>query len=321
MDNTKALKNITILLLFIFALGLSSCVSRVSIPDEEKPMLVIDLKMLRGSDNIYATVSTSNNLNGTYKIEHPEDVVITVKDITSDNFSNFVYNPETKVYEYSENEDILIPNKNLRLEAEIKGSEIPKVTAQSKVPRANNLVETELVSSSRHIDSQGLEFWQGKIKFNLKNLNTKESLFYQLNFSEKLQTKSIENGEAVYTTISPDKTPFTILNVTSGQFAVKEFINEDGLWIDLDKMEDDFFEMEIRSKYPIELEGQTSDNLFSQVLSITEDHYNHYLGLNNIETTSNSIFGEQGLYRTNIVKGFGVFTTCVSTSHEINLAQ
>lgn len=321
MNNTKALKNLATLFLLVGTLGMYSCVSRVSISDEEKPMLVIDLQMLKGSDSIFATVHTSNNLNGTYKIDRPDDVVITVKDITSDNFSNFIYNPETLVYEYFENEDILRFGKNLRLEAEIKGSNIPKITAFSKVPNTSSLVDTELVSSSIYKDSEGLEYWQGKVKFNFKKLNTNASLYYQLKINEKLQTKSFDNGDNVYTSISPDATPFSILNVTSGQFAVKEFVNEEGLWVDLDKMEEEFFEIELRSNYPIELENQTSDNLFSQVFSITEDHYNYYLGLNNIETSSKSLFSEQGLYRTNIEKGFGLFSTGVVLNQEINLAQ
>ncbi len=321
MDNIKALKNSLTITFLLVAIGMSSCVNKVSIPDDVRPTLVIDLQMLRGSDNILAKVHTTNNLNGSYPIEKPGDVFIQVQDVNSDNFIDFIYNEETKVYDYIGSETFLIPNKQLRLKAEIYGSDIPKIRAFSTVPKWNEIVDTELVSSRIYKDSEGLEFWQGTIKFNFENLNTNESLFYQLKLNEKLQTKSIENEEVVYTSILPDATPFTIVSVTSGQFAVKELVNEEGLWIDLDKMDDEFFEIEIRSNYPIELENQTSDNLFSEVVSITEDHYNYYLGLNNIETSSNSLFSEQGLYRTNIEKGFGIFSTCVTKNVEINLTQ
>jgi hypothetical protein len=321
MNNIKALKNSLTITFLLVALGMSSCVNKVSIPDDVKPTLVIDLQMLSGSDNIFATVHTSNNLNGSYPIEKPDDVFIQVQDINSDNFIDFIYNEDTKVYDYVGSENFLIPNKSLRLQAEIYGSDIPKIRAFSKVPKRNEIIDTELVSSKVYEDSEGQEYWQGTIKFNFKKLNFNESLFYQLKLKEKLQTKSVENGEVVYTSLSNEETLFTIVNVTSGQFAVKEFVNEEGLWIDLDKMDDEFFEVEIRSNYPIEHENQTSDILFSEVLSITEDHYNYYLGLNNIETSSNSLFSEQGLYRTNIEKGFGLFSTCVANNVEINLAQ
>ena len=322
MDNIIALKNVLALFCILVTLGMSSCVSRVTIPDEEKPVFVIDLQMLRGSDSIFATVHTSNNLNGTFPIDKPENVLIKVQEVNVDNFIQFIYNPETRVYDYSGSEDFLIPNKKLRLQAVILDKEIPMITSFSKVPMFNQLVETELVSETKYKDrNSGLEYWQGKIRFNFKNLNTTESLFYQLKLKEKLQTKSFENGEAVYTTVSPDQNLFEILDVSSGQFAVKEFVDQEGLWIDLDKMDDDFFEMELRSNYPLELDGQTSDNIFSQVISITEDHYNYYLGLNNIETSGSSLYGEQGLYRTNIEKGFGIFSTCVEKSVEINLAK
>ncbi|MFT4535909.1 MAG: hypothetical protein ACJA1A_002749 [Saprospiraceae bacterium] len=321
-NNMKALKNILAIFCILVILGMSSCVSRVTIPDEEKPVFVIDLQMLRGSDNIFATLHTSNNLNGTYLIDKPETVLIKVQEVNVDNFIQFSYNPDTEVYDYSGSEDFLIPNKSLRLQAVILGEDIPMITSYSKVPMFNELVETELVSESIYKDiNSGIDYWQGKIRFNFENLNTTESLFYQLKLKEKLQTKSFENGEPLYTTISQDQNLFEILDVSSGQFAVKEFVDQEGLWIDLDKMDDDYFEIELRSNYPIEIEGQTSDNIFSQVISITEDHYNYYLGLNNIETSGSSLFGEQGLYRTNIEKGFGIFSTCVQKSVEINLAQ
>ena len=91
MNNIKALKNSTLLILLLVTLGMTSCVSKVSIPDDEKPMFVIDLQMLRGSDNIYATVQTTNTLNGRlYPIERPEDVIIKVQELEVDNFINFV---------------------------------------------------------------------------------------------------------------------------------------------------------------------------------------------------------------------------------------
>ena len=99
----------------------------MSLPDEEKPMLVIDLQMLVGSDDITATVHTSSNLNGTFKVEHPEDVVIKVIDLgVQDNKIDFIYNADREVYEFSATEGVLKPNKNFSLSAEILGSEIPK---------------------------------------------------------------------------------------------------------------------------------------------------------------------------------------------------
>ncbi len=323
MDKQKALKHLAYSLFLVVAVSMVSCVSKVSIPDEEKPKLVIDLQMLLGSDDIIATVHTSNNLNGTYKIEHPEDVVIKVVDLeVQDNKIDFIYNADRNVYEFFATEGVLKSNKRFNLTAEILGSDIPKINAVSKVPMANNLVDTELVSTDSYINDVGQEFWQGTVRFNFKSLNTSESLYYQLSLNEKLQTKSTVDGDFVYKTISDDKSEFEIINVNSGGFAVKEFINNNGLWIDLDQLDnDEFFEIEIRSSFPIELEDQSSDNLFVNITSITEEHYNYYLGLNNIESSSSTLFNEKGLYRSNIVNGSGIFSTAVQTESVINLAQ
>ena len=323
MDNKKALKKLAYILLLVIPVCMISCVSKVSIPDEAKQQLVIDLQMLLNSEDIFATVHTSNNLSGTYKIEHPEDVIIKVSDLeTQDNKIDFIYNAERNVYEFSASEGVLRPNKRFSLTAEILGSDIPKINAISKVPRENDLVDTELVESSIYENEKGQEYWQGTVRFNFKDLSTSESLYYQLSLNEKLQTKSTLDGVDSYETISDDKSEFEIINVNSGQFAVKEFLNNSGLWIDLDQLgEDEYFEVEIRSSFPKELEDQSSDNLFVNVISITEEHYNYYLGLNNIESSSNSIFNEKGLYRSNIVNGSGIFSTSIKNESVINLAQ
>ena len=323
MNNIKALKNSTLLILLLVTLGMTSCVSKVSIPDDEKPMFVIDLQMLRGSDNIYATVQTTNTLNGRlYPIERPEDVIIKVQELEVDNFINFVYNSERGVYEYSASEDVITPNTNFVLTTEIPGSDIPKVTARTKVPMGNKLVGTELIEDKEVLGDDGKTYWQGTIRFNFENLNRRNSLFYQLKLNQKLQTKSSLDGEVEYITISHDLNPVEIVNVSSGQFAVKEFEGQDGLWIDLDQLGDDeYFEIEIKSSFPIEYDGQTSDNIFANVVSITEDHYNYYLGLSNINSSNTTLFNEKGLYRSNIDRGVGIFSTCVETNEEINLAK
>jgi len=302
---------------------MTSCVSRVSLPDEEKPMLVIDLQMLVGSDDIIATVHTSNNLNGTFKIEHPEDVVIKVSDLgVQDNKIDFIYNADREAYEFSATEGVLKPNKNFSLSAEIVGSEIPKISAVSRVPFANSIVDTELINSKTYINNSGQEFWQGTVRFNFNELNTSKPLFYQLTLNEKLQTKSILDGNVVYNTISNELSEFEVININSGQFAVKEFLNNDGLWIDLEKLGDDeYFEIEIRSSFPLENIDQSSDNIFVNVLSITEDHYNYYLGLSNIESSSSTLFNEKGLYRSNIRNGSGIFSTAIQNEQVVNLAQ
>lgn len=302
---------------------MTSCVSRVSLPDEEKPMLVIDLQMLLGSDDIIATVHTSSNLNGTFKVEHPEDVVIKVLDLgVQDNKIDFIYNADREVYEFSATEGVLKSSKNFSMTAEILGSDIPKISAVTKVPYTNSLIDTELIDSKIHKNNSGQEFWQGTVRFNFNELNTSEPLFYQLILNEKLQTKSILGSDVVYNTISNETIEFEIININFGQFAVKKFLNNDGLWIDLEELgEDEYFEVEIRSSFPIEHVDQSSDNLFVNVLSITEDHYNYYLGLSNIESSSSTLFNEKGLYRSNIKNGSGIFSTTVQNDQIINLAH
>lgn len=322
MYNKKALNNLPKIILLLAVLTLSSCVSRVSLPEEGEPALVVDLQMLRGAQNISATVHTSINFNGNYNIEHPEDVILKVRDNTnSDAWTQFVYNEETGKYDYLQQEEIIIPTRNLFLECEILGSNIKKIKATSKVPKANKLVQVELVESHEQINPEGKKFWQGKIRFNFEDLNIYEPLYYQLLLSEKLQTKTIVNEEIEYTTVIDDESLFEIVDVTTGQVAVKELRSAEGLWIDTEKLEDDYYEVVIRSTHPIELENQTSDNLFVTVLAITKEHYDYYLGLHNKITDSESLYGEKGLYRSNIENGYGVFSTCVKTTEKYNLAE
>lgn len=293
----------------------------MSLPNEEQPKLVIDLQMLRGSDNIFATVHTSTNLNGTYPIERPEDVEIFVDNGSGiDVASQFRYNPETKVYDYTAGQELVNPLSTLSLTAEIKGSDISKIRATSRVPKFSEIVDTEL-TESKLVSDNGSEYWQGTIRFNLMDLNNNYSEFYHLMLNEKLQTKVEGINGAEYTTVNPKETLFEIIDITSGEYAVRDFLHADGLWIDLDKMDAEYFEVTIRSSYAMELEGQTSDNIFVNLYSVTEDHYNYNMGLSNMISSEESLYGEQGLYRSNITRGLGLFSTCVMKKQTINLVN
>ncbi len=315
------MRNFLLLVLVTTIFALSSCVSRVSIPEGEQPQLVIDLQMLRGSDNIFAAVHTSTNLNGSFPIENPDNVEIFVDNGSGiDVPSQFVYNPETKVYDYVAGQELVNVTSTLSLSAQIRNSEIPGITASSRVPKYNELVDTELIASRIVSDNEG-EFWEGTIRFNLEELNINTSEYYHLMLNEKLQTKEETVNGPVYTTINPEESLFEVIDVTSGEFAVREFLHTDGLWIDLDEMDADFFEVTIRSTIPMTLEGQTSDNIFAKLYSITEEHYNYNLGLSNMESSESSLYGEQGLYRSNINRGFGIFSACVMKRQTINLIK
>jgi len=322
--NIKALKNLPKVILLLTLVTLSSCVSRVTIPEEEKPVFVVDLQMLRGSQ-AFATVHTSNNLNGSYPIERPENVKITVQEEGVDETSNFVWNDETRVYDFNGGDAfqnfLLTTNRKLELRVEILDSDIPEVESTSIVPNSGKLVDAELVFSETVNDENGNEFWQGTIRFNFQELNKNYPIYYQLMLNEKLQTKEVVDGEMKYTNLSNEKTPFEIVSVSSGVLAAKEFLISDGLWIDLDKLESEYFEVTIKSQHPIEFDNQTSDNIFSSVIGITKEHYDYHLGLNHIESSNSSLFGEPGLYRSNIENGLGIFSTCVKDDVTINLAK
>lgn len=307
------MKHLSQLVLFFTITLLASCVNRVAIPEEEDKLLFVELEMLRGSQELTATVMTSNNLQGYYPVERPEEVVMFLSAVGTEEIGgSFIYDADRDLYFYENSvADIIKTNYKLRLVASIEGTDIQSITAHTQVPKFNELNEEtfEVVNEDKFTNELGEEYWESNIRFNFIDLHDNNSHFYQLILNEKLTEKVVENNEVKYS-YSGDFVPFEIIDIVSGKEAIKQFYHKDGLFIDMDEMQSEFFEVRVRSTFPIENESQVTDFIFPHTLAITKEHYNYHLGLHNINEAKSSIFNEPALFRSNIDGGLGIFSSC-----------
>lgn len=306
----------SILPLLITLIGFS-CVSKVDIPDDENPQLLIEMELMNAQE-ITATLSTSSDLNGVYPIEAPNEAVIKLVN-TSDTENVYIldYDSDRNVY-YLKNEPVgglVRSTAVLKLSAELENSNIPKITAETRVPRAGKIIDVEVINETT-IDIDGQEFWQGDFRFNLLDITARVDEFYQLAFFEKLTNRTISGLDTIYSFDSNAKTEFDIVSLNSGNEAIKQFSHKKGLFVNFSKIESEFIEVTLRSKFPIESENQVTDHIFTNLMSITEENFNYHLGLHNIEGSKQSVFGEPALYRSNIKDGLGIFSGCVMNPDE-----
>lgn len=293
--------------------------TRIDVPENEQPVLLLNLEMLRNSPEITATLSSTNNLKGTFPIEFPEDARIRVyREGYTEVVSNFKYDSDRNLYVYntSVGEDLLIPNNNLVVEASVPDEDLPRISAKARVPMFIELVEMELVEEGTVFENEN-EFWTGTVRFNFRELNTRTEQYYQLFLQERQTLRSI-SVDTTYSFVS-ELSNFQIESISTGKEAVKEFVHQEGLFVDLDKLDSDFIELKLKSRIAIVSVDQVTDHIFSSVISLTADHYMHHLGLSNIEAAKNDIFGEPALYRSNINGGLGLFSTCVKKDKVLSL--
>jgi len=278
-----------IVILFSLSFLLPGCVTRVDIPEEEDKMFHIELEMMRAED-ISATLQTSNNLQGTFPIEYPEDAVVKLGiEGDGENVYFLEYNRDNGKYERdltNIDNDIVIPTRTMTLSAEVPGSDIPVITASTVVPIFGQIGGLE-ITESELVPFQDLSFWEYEIEMSLMPVSVD---YYQLLLEEQLD----------------------IVSYGIASSAIREFNGEEGVFIDVAELDGDLtFSLRVRSSHPV-TGPEILESVSTKLISLTEDGYNYKRGLHNIAESQNSIFGEKAIYRQNIRGGLGIFTACVA---------
>lgn len=303
---------------------LASCVNRVEIPEEADKQLFVELEIVRGTYDLEAKVMTSNNLQGLYPIENPEDVDLCIKiDIPGlDDAYCFIYDEERELYYYNDFPELYTrPNYRLILEGKILSDEAISVKSSSINPKFSNIDENSVEIVEEEIVTTELgDFWEPTIRFNLLDLYDGNAQYCQILFSDRVTEKEIVNNEPVYNFIGGD-VPFELINIVSGGEAMKQFTHKEGVFIDLDNLESEFFEVKLRSSIPFKSGDQFNDLIFTNTIALPKAHYDYHLGLHNINSSKKSIFNEPALYRSNIEGGLGVFSTCSPAKQQITLKR
>lgn len=325
-QKSKVLKSLTPILLFTAVLCLAGCVNRIDIPEDEDSMLYINLEMHVGQSSYSADFKTTNNLNGSFPIYAPQDAEIKIAELNPGAVDNnkevfLIYDSDSERYvsddEY--NLTFLTKGRNYTLEASVEGSGLDKISAITKVPNRILIDSLVLISEAEYTDKDENHFWQGTIGIHFKPSTQSDSRYGYLHLTGKKTIKSIgSGGEIIYTEEGGDQY-FDLINVVDGNASLTDVIHRTGWLIDFDKIENDYLEMQIRSPFAISDPSQVTDFLNTNMVAVGQDHYEYHIALHNIKKSEGNIFEENALYRSNIEKGLGLFSTCYAYEKEFDL--
>jgi len=311
------LKNFTSLLFFLTVICFASCVNRIDIPEDDDSMLYINLEMLKGQSLFSADFNTSNNLNGSYPISSPSTAVIIIEkdngNVDNDERVELEYNEELKKYvsdkEY--NETFLSHGASYKLTAEVLDSGFDKISSVTKVPHPIIVDEVSLIDETIHIDNDGNELWEGTIGLKFTPSAKLDSRFGHLIIEGSKTLKvQIPNEDFTYVT-EGDPDFFELIDVNIGSIALTDIVHRDGYFIEFDELDDNYIEIVIRSPFPITSPNQVTDFIEYDMISVSQEHFDYHIALHNIKKSDGNIFEENVLFRSNIDKGLGLFSSCV----------
>lgn len=311
-------KIFTPLIFLILSIWMTSCVSKIDIPEDGESKLSISLEMLRGENKIVANLSTTNDLNGSSPITFPENARVTVNQDGKDETITLVYDPANKNYVGDVFPDYLAFGKNFKLNAVVLDSELPEISSITKVPSLTKIEEYELINEGYEPDIHGNEFWQGTVGITFAEAFNNADRYGQLIVSG-YETKIVETVDGPEPVFGSEMKLFDLIKVTNGNAAVTDILHRDGFLIDLTELEDNYLEIIIRSPFPLSENNTLTSMLQTEMISVTKEHFDYHLAFHNIRKSQNAVFNENPLYRSNIKNGLGLFSSCTTMSQILEL--
>ena len=297
----------SLLFIALITLGLTSCVQRLDLPQDIDLKMMVELELVKG-DEITAKVSVSSELNGFYDIKNPENADIQLVK-NDEEIVGMQYDADRRIYFANVNSvSFITSNATLKLEASLANEGVDNVTSSTKVPFANDVSLASLIAEE-FVEIEDEQYWQGTFHMELGEGSSSVGNFYRVKFDVKL---TIDDNGTLRT--EGDWTEMEIVNVENNLESLNTFSHLEGLYIEFDKMDEDFFEITLRSNIPHTEDNRVYELLRPEITSVSEDHFNYHRGIDNINRNNSSIFNEPALYRTNIKNGLGVFSSSVSTN-------
>ncbi len=291
---------------------LAGCVNRIAIPEDEDSMLYINLEMLMEDTEIVADFKTTNNLNGTFPIYSPENAVIKISQLNSGDIDTnkevfLEYDADSGKYVSDEeiNKQFLSHGRGYLLEASVEGAEFDKITATTIVPYPI-VIDTVVLLSEEVVTFEENDYWQGTVGFTFVSSVNRDTRYGQLEIEGRKTTLN-GNGEHIF---ENDFRFFELRDINVGSSAVTNIGHRDGYLIDFDNLENDYIEVVLRSPFPITDPNQVTDYLNTNLIAVSQEHYDYHIAIHNIKKNEGNIFEENVLYRSNIEKGLGLFSSC-----------
>lgn len=300
-------KSILKLILFSFILGLTSCVDILSFDEVDESHIFVNCELIKGSPNVVATISTSNNLNGTQPISVPESAIVELS-LGTETPLRLWYNSKDQQFVNSNDLDWSQVAK-FELNVNIPESNIENVKSNVEVLKANT-IDTILASKVVEVEIGEDIFYKREVTI-VFDPPSELPAYYELNFSEKLTVSN--NG--ILTEIG-DFEEINEIEFESGGFGVVDMKHKNGLLIDQSRLVDDELTFTMTSAFPIELDNQSFSKVKTNLGSISKTYYDYHKAKSNSYNRDEGVLIDRTIWGSNIENGFGLFSSTTPSIQE-----
>jgi len=297
-------------LLVICFTGFTSCVDKIALPETTAPAKIHLECELSPPFHIKAKLSTTGDLNGNYMPTFPEDATIRLFSQIDEEFV-FKYNSDSRLYE--------VTNGRLRnglkysISAEVKDSSITSVFANTQIPGRGAIDSVEVVNVESINSNTGPSEDLVTVKVNLDQAQGK---YFRIYFDSRYATleENVNQSQWVY---NPTLQQSKIYSVRSGGTAVHNAYHLRGALVDPEYLEDESFEVVLKTDKSSLDSREILKTLHIRVLSVTESYYRYHLSLSKQLKLEGRKAIEPVIDYTNINNGYGFIGAFITSSDSV----
>lgn len=267
---------------------MSSCSEPITL-DQSEFQSKLDIKAeFTVGNQITIDLSTTGAIGMGVPITKPNDALIRISDIDTDDSKVIRKSNVDGVYFSDQLSGFFVENHSYLLEVEL--DDLPAASAISVIPSSGNLINQRVIN--QYYDDSSEEYGHYIIELEVE-LNTPPELYsyYHLSFS-----RSIHDGTE----------RFDFLDIPYGNNACNDLLHREGMLVDPSKLIDNKVILKLKTVTPL-FDGEEIDEIFVDLKTITQDYFDYHRKVSSQFGALNSPINDRVTAATNIDNGFGLF--------------
>lgn len=290
-----------LLILISCVLAASSCVEKLDGFSEDKRDEILISSLLSPDNLVEADLALSHVENSAFQTLYPETAEIELMGTGLQGSSlRFTYVDRTKSYILRNNEFRPSVGGNYQMRAFIPGRDVDTIFAETIIPQQINIASSAW--DNVEVTPMGTSiFYSFDLEIEIEQPETIPA------WLQIIPTYSIEGGL--------DDGRIRITEVLDNQNAVEDFFLQEGIYVDLSKLDGNTIKVNVTTLEPFSAAEKISFiNL--ETRSLTEEYYRYHRTLHKQAKYGQSLSTPVTNY-TNIENGLGVFAGYSSTKHQL----
>jgi len=287
----------------IAALAATSCVERIANPIESVDGDKLVMESILSTDKpVQAAVAISYALGSVDNISFPESAEIELMgDGLQGSSLRFSYNSNSNQYVLRNQDFRPVEGGEYQVRAYVPDSDIDTILSSTMIPSKVNIASASY---------DNLE---------VQDANGANDFFFDLTIEieeSDIESRWLHIIPTFKTNTNPDFQKFQIFDPQTNKNAVSTFYLEEGVFVDMTKLNDNKFTIQVSTLIPVKA-GTLIKNLFFETRSTTRDYFKYLQTRAKQKNIEDSGVSSPITDFTNIENGLGVFAGYNSTAHSI----